>query len=308
MSLGSNSSKTVATTTTTTLSLLVSFYLPHIIMSNSVVTTPLQTSHHPSSCSIVGTATASIPTTNSKQSNSNALVSIFTTNRTGSDTWSCPIPIQLYAYPTPNTPESASYDPSLPVCSAVEVDITSTMGSKVKRHSSKFSYTQSAYYLPPQIDSLQRTVELDSYIRTACSHALVEVVTNCGIREFEGRSTSRSNNLKFRYYYCRHGIPPRKNTKRKTSHNFRTKRLLPGQQCPFKFRVFFDPDTKRWFFPKEQCGSKQHMHHYQKTLLGAIVIPTTDISNHNKRVMMQMISLNFQLSQVQSWINVSQDF
>jgi hypothetical protein len=244
----------------------------------------------------------------SNESNdNNELVSLFTLHRTGSDTWSCPIPIQLYSSPTPNTPEAAGYDPSLPVCSTVEVDITSTMVNNVKRWASKFSYTQGAFYFPPKFDSLKKTAEVDSYVRNACSHSLVEVVAN-GIRGFTGKDTATLNNLKYRYYFCRCGIAPTKTANRKTTHHHRTHRLLPGKKCPFKFRIFFDPDAERWFFPKEQGGSKEHRHHYQKTSLGSIVIPTSDISDHNKRVMMQMIALNFQVSQIGSWINIAQEF
>jgi len=179
------------------------------------------------------------------------------------------------------------------------------MGHNERRQVTKVSYTHGAYYLPPHINSLEKKGDVDSYIRAACSNSLVEIVAN-GTRRFEGKDTL--NNLQYRYYFCRCGIAPTKTSNRTTTHHHRTHRLLKGQLCPFKFRVFFDPDSERWFFPKEQTGSKVHMNHYQKTSLGSIVVPTSDMSKHNKRVMMQMLALNFQTSKVKAWHNIAGEY
>jgi hypothetical protein len=184
------------------------------------------------------------------------------------------------------------------------LDITSTLGGEVKRYTTKFSYIKGAYYLPPHIDSLSHK-DLDMYIREACSRSLVEIVAN-GTRGFESKEDPI--NLRYKNYKCRCGVPPTKTSGRKTTHHFRTHRHLPGQLCPFKFRFFFDPDTKRCFFPNSQTGNIYHQFHFQKTSIGAIVTPTSDLSDHNKRVMMQMIALNFQLSQVREWVNIAQEF
>jgi hypothetical protein len=246
--------------------------------------------------------------TNHNSNNGNKeLVTLFQSNRTGSDTWSCPIIIEVFPTPNPNLVDNNNYDSNQPITQPLSLDISSTLGHKPKRNvACKEVYTEGAFFLPPKYNSCQKDViaEVDIYIRRACALSLVEVVANGNRKPNSGTS----HNLTVRRYFCRCGIPPSKTKTKVTTHHHRTHRLADGTVCPFKFNLFYDPDSNRWFFPSTQSSPLEHKHHHQKTTLGSINFPTSDIDKHQMRTLMQLVALNFQLSQVQSWYNLAADF
>jgi hypothetical protein len=63
------------------------------------------------------------------------------------------------------------------------------------------------------------------------------------------------------------------------------------EECPFKFRISFDVDVGRWFFPPSQGSEGIHQHHFQKISLGAIVLPTTSLDKHKMRVLMEIVAI-----------------
>mmetsp|Transcript_41263 Transcript_41263/g.98800 ORF Transcript_41263/g.98800 Transcript_41263/m.98800 type:complete len:507 (+) Transcript_41263:375-1895(+) len=235
---------------------------------------------------------------------SSELVSIFQTNRIGSDTWSCPIPIEVFSSPHPNIAGQTNYDPTKPVTQPMNLDIITTLGHSPKRNvTGNESYTAGAFYLPPKYNSQEAEADVDIYIRRACALSLVEVVAN-GNRK---PSKNTTHTLTIRRYFCRCGIPPTKTQGKMTTHHHRTHRLSVGHLCSFKFNCCFDPNTSRWFFPATQSSSPLHKHHHQKTSIGSINFPTADIDKHKMRTLMQMVALNFQLSQIKSWFNVASE-
>ena len=108
------------------------------------------TSNSSSTCPSSG-KTMSMVSSNKSTTQTNELVQLFHTHRTGSDTWSCPIPIDVYTSPNPNIPECPTYDAAQPICQPISMDFTSTMGSSPLRHATKHDYTNEAFYLPPSL-------------------------------------------------------------------------------------------------------------------------------------------------------------
>mmetsp|Transcript_8017 Transcript_8017/g.20114 ORF Transcript_8017/g.20114 Transcript_8017/m.20114 type:complete len:171 (+) Transcript_8017:127-639(+) len=157
---------------------------------------------------------------------SSDLVSIFQTNRTGSDTWSCSIPIEVFSCSHPNIVGQTNYDPSKPVTQPINLDLSSTLGHSPKRNvTGNESYTLGAFYLPPKFNCQEAAYDVDVYIRRACALSLVEVVAN-GNRKPTPKTT---HTLTIRRYFCRCAIPPTKTQGTSATHHHRTHRLSAGR-------------------------------------------------------------------------------
>ena len=221
--------------------------------------------------------------------------------------WSCPIIMFLYTSSKPNIPSCSWYDPSKPIEDPVEFDLTASLGQHQFRGGAfKSDYTKGAFFLPPHLNSDDKNGKPAAmqFVQKACAESLVEVVGN-GYRGGEGNCHHR---LLHQYFICRYGRKKSVSKGNKVTQQDRSVRPNKDEVCHFKFRMFFDPDDKCWFFPNQQKGNRCHNFHRQKTSKAAVHLSTKMIDPSQMQIVMQQLACHFSVSQIAKWFSVATDY
>ncbi len=235
------------------------------------------------------------------------LVSVIENARFPSHTWQSAIPIEVYDTAHPNIPDVDWFDPTKPTDLPILQDITATLGGQKRGgNADKHSYLVGAFYLPPAFNSDDDacTSKVDNYVTLTCARARVEVIAN----GTSSVSKNEDNNLLQRYFICRLGRKSQDSRGKSLKRKDTTTRPDQDHVCKFKFRVLYDPTSLRWFLPRKQLCTPHHQYHHQVESIDSIHFPTRLIEKDDLRVIMQLIALRQEATQIARWFKLNKGF
>ena len=182
----------------------------------------------------------------------------------------------------------------------VPVDVTATLKRKKGGKTTRRNLLDGAYYFPPHLNSISDEGQAAhrKHVFKEGNESLMRLVAGTFLKlkgaYCQGIYTKDYNC--FRCVYAQQSDNPDMKTK-----SNKPQRELGEVLCPFRFKVYFDESTNRYFLPKKQAGNPLHKGHIRKTAVTEMQVDTSAIDAEVQKVLAQLRLVGSPAAILRAW-------